>query len=102
MARVTGNAGADFSVVLAPFRAQLSPDPVLRANPLTATLTSFLEAEDIEYLDPLPRLLDSFDPARPAFIDEIHFSAEGNRVLAELMAKAWIPVRSDPRSVGQN
>ena len=92
MARMTSEAGAELSVVLAPFRSQLAPDPVLRANPLTVELSRFLEAEGIAHLDLLPLLLDSGASAERIFIDGMHFSAEGNRMVGRKIAEAWIPV----------
>jgi lysophospholipase L1-like esterase len=91
MARVTHAAGAELSVALAPFRAQLGGDPVLRANPLTAELRRFLEAEGIEHLDLLPVFIDSGVPVARIFFDGMHFSAEGNRMAGREIAEAWIP-----------
>jgi len=91
MARVTRAAGTELSVVLAPFRAQIGGDAVLRANPLTAELTRFLDAEGIDHLDLLPRLIDSGVPVGRIFLDGMHFSAEGNRMVGREIAEAWIP-----------
>jgi lysophospholipase L1-like esterase len=94
MAETTREAGAELTVVLAPFRAQLAPDPVLRANPLAVELSRFLEAEGIDHLDLLPVLLGSGASADQIFVDGMHLSAVGNRIAGEKIAEAWIP--ADP------
>lgn len=87
IARVTRGAGAELLVVLAPFRAQLGGEPALRENPLTAELVRFLGREGVPKLDLLPELLASGLPADRIYLDPMHFSAEGNRLVAGLIAR---------------
>ena len=87
-------AGSDFAVVLAPFRAQLGDDPVLRNDPLTSELVRFLAAEKIPHLDLLPPLVASGDRASALFLDAMHFSPAGNRAVARQIAGALLPADS--------
>jgi len=86
----TGAAhGARLTVALAPYAAELELDARDRLN---VELLRFLRAEGIEGVDLLPTLRDA--AARGArqrdslYLDSVHFSPRGNRVVARRLAEA--------------
>lgn len=100
MDRDVRDAGAELVVVLAPFRAQLSGDPVLRDNPLAAELSRFLAEAGIVHLDLMPSLQGAGLPPDRLYLDGMHFSARGNRVVAAAVADALLPRTGAGRSDG--
>ncbi len=88
IAEVSRAGGADFAVVLAPFRAQLDVDDTFAENPLNAELMRFLVAHRLTAIDLLPLFRERGLGARELYADAMHFSADGNRVVAELLAEA--------------
>lgn len=87
VAEASHTAGADFAVVLAPFRAQLDSEDAYAKNPLNLELIRFFAAHDLTALDLLPLFLERGLGARELYADAMHFSANGNRVVAELLAE---------------
>jgi lysophospholipase L1-like esterase len=84
--RTSEAAGAEVSVVLAPYRAQLSADAIV--NPLTGELRRFLTERRAHVVDLLPLLRGSGEAPDALFLDSVHFSARGNQVAAALLARA--------------
>ena len=86
-AEVSREGGADFAVVLAPFRAQLDVHDAFAENPLNAELMRFLTAHRLTAVDLLPLFLERGLGAQEMYADALHFSANGNRIVAELLAE---------------
>ena len=80
-------AGADFSVVVAPFLGMLEQSSPLYANPLRRELLRFLEEEQIDVVDLLPTFMTGAGGGR-VFVDSMHFSPAGNRIAAEQLARS--------------
>lgn len=81
--------GARLTVALAPYEAQLdSPGE----DPLTAELARFLTAAEVEIVDLAPLLVAEMRrleiPAERLYLDSVHFSPLGNRVVAGLLVAA--------------
>jgi lysophospholipase L1-like esterase len=90
--RTTRDAGAGFAIAIAPYAAELPTDAA--TNPLRAELMRFLEAEQIPFVDLLSllRARASSAASRSAdeiYLDSMHFSPAGNRIVAELLASAF-------------
>ena len=86
IARTSRAHGAEFTVVLSPYAAQLSDELV--PNPLNAELARFLTEQGVAVVDLLPMLRASAVSADSLYVDSVHFSARGNRVVGELLAGA--------------
>ena len=84
--RTTREAGALFAVALAPFAAQTGEADL--QNPLHTELVRFLTHAGIQVVDLLPMLRASGLANAALYADSMHFSPEGNRVVAELLASA--------------
>ncbi len=84
-------AGVKFSVALAPFRAMVDPTSPMHDNPLRLELVRFLSSEGGIVLDLLPHLEASGVDESELFVDAMHLSAQGNRVVAEALAR-WLSV----------
>ncbi len=85
--RASRGAGADFAVVLVPFRAQLDPRDAYAANPLNAELMRFLRSREVPALDLLPVFRERGLSPEQLYLDSMHFSADGNRLVAGLLAE---------------
>lgn len=78
-------AGADFALVVFPFRFQVTPDaPPPRAQ---QRIAAFCQAEGIRCLD----LLSILGPAgEAAFVDYDHLSADGSRLVARALRRSGL------------
>ncbi|MFC1452129.1 SGNH/GDSL hydrolase family protein [Verrucomicrobiota bacterium] len=87
--------GTPVAVVVFPFCFQLS-DPTGLAAP-QREITGFCESNGVPCLDLLPLLADRMrteeEAPRALFLDTVHLSAKGNRVVARMIAD-WL--RSEP------
>lgn len=89
IARTSREAGAEFAIALAPYAAELRSDA--SPNPLRTELGRFLERERIPVVDLLPLLRESTlgdSSGETLYVDSMHFSPAGNRVVAGLLASA--------------
>jgi len=90
MAREVRGRGADFAVVLSPFKAELDPAGPYHENPLRRELARFLAAEGIATVDLLSRFeSEGLDPDG-LFLDGMHFSARGHEEVARLLREALL------------
>jgi len=85
--RASRDAGADFAVVLVPFRAQLDAEDAYSANPLNAELMRFLRSHEVPALDLLPIFRERQLAPEKLYLDAMHFSREGNRLVAGLLSE---------------
>jgi hypothetical protein len=87
----TRRSGAEFVVLILPFREQVYADPVLkpRFDRLNQALVEFCRQNEIEVID-LTAALRAEAASEPALIfysKDIHFNARGNELVAELVRR---------------